>query len=66
MESEEIGRRVKRVHTLAMVNVGIWVISIVALVVLLEGNGNLRGLYVVLGGGTAVALQLLSLTSKWR
>ena len=66
MESEEIGRRVKRVQTLAMVNVGIWVISIVALVVLLEGNGNLRGLYVVLGGGTAVALQLLSLTSKWR
>jgi len=64
MESEEIGRWVKRLYTLATVNVGIWVISLIALVVLLEGNGELRGLYVVLGGGTAVALQLLSLASK--
>ena len=66
MESEDIGRRVRRLYTLAMVNVGIWVLSLIALVVLLEGDGNLRGLYVVLGGGTAVALQLLSLISQSR
>jgi len=66
MEGEDIGRRVSRLYTLATVNVGIWVLSLIALVVLLEGDGNLRGLYVVLGGGTAVALQLLSLISQSR
>jgi hypothetical protein len=43
MENEDIGLWVRRLYTLATVNVGIWVLSLIALVVLLEGDGNLRG-----------------------
>ncbi len=66
MENLEIGKQLKALYTLAVVNTIIWAMSIVAFVILLEGAGNLRGLYVILAGGTAVSIQLISLISKSR
>ena len=54
----------KRLYTLAMVNVGIWAIALVALVILLEGHGNMRGMFVILAGGVAVGIQLISQISR--
>ena len=64
MENAAISKQLKQLHTLAMVNAGIWALSLIALVVLLEGSGNLRGLYVILATGVAVSIQLISLVSK--
>lgn len=66
MENTDTNQGLKRLYTLAMANASIWGISLVALIILLEGNGNPRGLYVILAGGMAVAIQLMSLISKLR
>ena len=54
----------KNLYTLAMVNAGIWALALIALVILLQGHGNIKGMYVILAGGTAVAVQLIALVSK--
>jgi len=54
----------KGLYTLAMVNAGIWAISMIALVVLLQKGGNLKGMFVIFAGGTAVAIQLIASISK--
>jgi uncharacterized membrane protein YpjA len=57
-------KQIKRLYTLAIVNSGIWAIAMVALVILLEGHGNLKGMFVILAGGTAVAIQLIAAISR--
>ena len=64
MSNNEMSKQKKGLYTLAMVNVGIWAISLIALVVLLQGKGNLKGMFVVLTGGTAVGIQMIALVSK--
>ena len=64
MKNNEMSKQKKGLYTLAMVNVGIWAISLIALVVLLQGNGNLKGMFVILAGGTAVGIQMIALVSK--
>ena len=54
----------KGLYTLAIVNSGIWAVAMVALVILLEGHGNLKGMYVILAAGTAVAIQLIAAISR--
>ncbi len=50
--------------TLAMVNTGVWAISIIALVFLIQRSPSAKGMFPILGGGTAVAVALLSAISK--
>ena len=64
MEANELNKNKKALHVLAMANAGIWAISIIALVILLQGNGNLKGMFVILAGGTGVAIQLIASISK--
>ncbi len=64
MNDQTSCKQIKGLYTLAMVNVGIWALALIALVVLLEGKGHLRGLYVILAGGTVVGIQLIAGVAK--
>lgn len=64
MTHPEMSKQKKALHTLAMVNSGIWAIALIALTILLEKGGNLKGMFVILAGGIAVAIQLISQISK--
>ena len=64
MTNNERRKQKKSLYTLAMVNSGIWAIALVALVILLEGHGNLRGMFVILAAGVAVAIQLIAVISR--
>jgi len=50
--------------TLAMVNAGIWAISIIALVFVIQHSPAAKGLFPILGGGTAVAVSMISLVTR--
>ena len=54
----------RALYSLAMANAGIWAIAMIALVVLLQGNGNTRGLYPIIGGGMAVGIALIASIAK--
>ena len=47
-------------YTLAMVNTGIWALAIAALVFVIQRAPSAKGLYVILAGGTAVSIALVS------
>ena len=67
--TEEAGDRKKRVRNLwilAMVNSGIWAISIIALVFVMQHSPGAKGLFPILAGGSAVAIALLSALLKSR
>lgn len=64
MTNPEMSKQKKGLTALAMVNAGIWAISMVALVILLEKGGNLKGMFVILAGGSGVAIQLISQISR--
>ena len=64
MNDVNLREQVRRLYTAAMVNVGIWAIAMIALVVLLEKGGNLKGMFVILAGGSAVGIQLIALISS--
>ncbi len=49
-----------------MVNVGIWGISIIAMVFLMQRCPSAKGFFPILGGGTAVGVALISAVSKLR
>ena len=51
-------------YILAMVNVGIWAISIVALVFVIQRFPGARRMFPILAGGTAVGVALLSVIQK--
>ncbi len=62
MESKS--KKLKALYTLAMVNVGIYALGLVALIFMLQKGGNIKGMYVILAGGTAVGIQIIALISK--
>lgn len=64
MTNPEMNKQKKGLTALAMANAGIWAISMVALVILLEKGGNLKGMFVILAGGSGVAIQLISQISR--
>lgn len=66
MNENELSTQLKRLYTAAMVNVGIWALALIALVILLEKGGNLKGMFVVLAGGVAVGIQIIATISKLR
>jgi hypothetical protein len=59
-ETGDSNKRVSNLWILAMVNVGIWAISIIALVFVMQDSPGAKGLFPILGGGTAVAIALFS------
>ena len=66
MKNGTMSKQKKGLYTLAMVNAGIWAISLIALVIVLQTNGNPKGMYVILAGGTAVAIQIIAAISKMK
>lgn len=65
-EAGERNRRVRSLWILAMVNSGIWAISIIALVFVMQHSPGVKRLFPILTGGAVVAIALLSalLTSR--
>ena len=49
---------------LALANSVIWILSVVALIVVLEKSSSPKGLFVLLAAGLAVSLSLLSALKK--
>ena len=56
----------KSLYTLAIINVGIWAIALIALAVVIQKGGSVKGMYVILAGGTGVAIQLIGAISKMK
>lgn len=54
----------RSMYILAMVNVGIWAISIIGMVFLMKHSPNVKMLFPILGGGVAVGVALISTISK--
>ena len=64
MNENKLSKQIKGLYTVAMVNVGIWTIAMIALVILLQKGGNLKGMFVILAAGSGVGIQIISLLSK--
>jgi len=64
MDKNKISKELRALYTIAMVNVGIWAIGLIALIFILQKGGSIKGMYVILAGGSAVGIQLIALISK--
>ena len=64
MNENKLSQQIKRLYTVAMVNVGIWAIAMIALVILLQKGGNLKGMFVILIAGAGTGIQIISSLSK--
>lgn len=62
--SNTLEKQKRSMYILAMVNVGIWAISIIGMVFLMEHSPNVKMLFPILGGGIAVGVALISTISK--
>lgn len=57
--------KVKRsTYILAMVNLGIWAIAIIAMIFLIQDSPIAKRMFPILGGGTAVGIALISSIAK--
>ena len=65
-KEDQAAKRTRALYTLAMVNTGIWALAMIGLVFVIQRSPGARGLYVILAGGTAVSIALLSVTGKAR
>ena len=65
-DTGKVGDRIRGLYTLGMVNVGIWAIAIIALVFVIQRAPSAKGLFVILAGGVAVSVALLSALGKAR
>jgi hypothetical protein len=54
----------RRARLLAMINLGIWGIAIIAMVFTMQQSPSAKGLFPILGGGVAVGIALLSTIGK--
>ena len=63
-ETKNHNDRDRSQKVLAMVNVGIWAISLIALVFVMQHSPAAKGMFPILGGGIAVGICLLSVSSK--
>ncbi len=53
----KLSKELKALYIIAMVNVGIWAIGLIALVFILQEGGSVKGMYVILASGTAVGFK---------
>ena len=65
-ETGKVANRIRGLYTLAMVNAGIWAISIIALVFVIQRAPSAKGFFVILAGGIAVSVSLLAALGKAR
>jgi hypothetical protein len=54
----------RSMYILAMINVGIWAISVIGMVFLIQDAPNVKMLFPILGGGISVGVVLISTISK--
>ena len=66
MNENKLSKQMKGLYTAAMVNVVIWALAMVALVILLQKGGNLKGMFVILAAGVGVGIQIIASISKLR
>ena len=59
-------RRGRSMYVLAMVNVAVWAIALVALVFIIDDYPGARGMYPILAGGTAVGISLIATIGRSR
>lgn len=64
MTKTELNKQIKGLYSVAMVNIGIWVIAMIALIILLEKGGNLKGMFVIFISGAGIGVQIISRLSK--
>jgi uncharacterized membrane protein YpjA len=65
-EKKENAKPIRSMYALAMANVGIWAIAMIAMVFLMQDSPSVKRLFPILGGGTAVGVALISAISKTR
>lgn len=58
--------RTRSMYILAMVNVAIWAIAIVALAFVIDDYPGARGMFPILGGGVAVGISLIATIGRPR
>ncbi|HPQ39566.1 MAG TPA: hypothetical protein PLV45_04270 [bacterium] len=64
-ESEfKIIRKLKGLYTIACVNTGIWALALIALAILIQKGGNIKGMYVILAAGVITGIQIIALVAK--
>ena len=56
----------RNLHMLALANLAIWVIALVAMILLLQKGQSVKGLAPILMGGTGVGVVLIAAISKAR
>ena len=66
MDENKLSKQLKALYNVALANVAIWAIAIVALVILLEKGGIAKGMFVILAGGVAVAIQIIASIAQLR
>ena len=66
MNDKGLSKELKALYTVAMVNMIIWAVALIALAILLHKGGNLKGMFVILAGGSAVGIQIIAAISKLR
>ena len=64
MSENKLSTQLKTLYTAAMVNLGIWAIALIALTILLQKGGNMKGMFVILAGGAGVGIQIVASISK--
>ena len=64
--AEVTSRRALSLRIIAMVNVGLWAVSLVALVFFVQRAPSARGLLPILLGGTVVGIALISVLPRPR
>ncbi len=65
-ETRSNSKQARGVSVLAYVNVGIWAITMIALVFVMQHSPAVKTLYPILAGGTAVGIALITASAKLR
>jgi hypothetical protein len=63
-ENSDHQKHIRSVKTLAMVNVGIWAIAIIAMIFLTQNSPVVKKLFPILAGGVAVGVALITAIAK--
>jgi len=64
MDRDRLSKDLKMLNAVALANIAIWTIGLIALVFILQKGGNTKGLFVILASGMAVGIQILTRISK--
>lgn len=62
--NSEQAKLARSARTLAMINVVIWGLAIIAMVIVMERGNSVRGMFPILAGGIAVGISLISTVGR--